>query len=81
VTPHRAAAAVSDALGADAVTTVVAPNLVTVRSAAETVAVMSRPAGRTRSTVHWAVHRSRDDVATVDDGQLQRALWSISRRS
>ncbi|CAN5142177.1 hypothetical protein BH09ACT8_BH09ACT8_08410 [soil metagenome] len=64
-TPIRAAAAIADFLGgADIDANAPAANLALVRTASDTVAVLSRPAGRARSTVVWAVIASRNGALT-----------------
>lgn len=67
-TPQRAASAVARALGTDAETSAVPPNLAMVRFGGDTFAALSRPAGHTRSTVVWALHRGQptDDRCLSD---------------
>jgi hypothetical protein len=65
-TPTRSAVAIAESLGAagpDA--DAPAPNLAVVRAGPDTIAVFSRPAGHTRSTVVWAVIASRNGPLTA----------------
>lgn len=74
-TPPRAAAAVVAALGnADAEVTAVAPNLALVRHGCDTVAVLSRPAGHTRSTLVWALLSPAGTRPSIDAQLVERSL-------
>ncbi|MET0704491.1 MAG: hypothetical protein ABWY93_32995, partial [Mycobacterium sp.] len=53
-TPARAGAVIAPS-GAEI--TAIAPNLALIRHHTETLALLSRPAGHTRSTLHWALLR------------------------
>jgi hypothetical protein len=70
-TPPRAASAVAEALR-DAEVTTIAPNLALVRHGHDTLAVLSRPAGHTRSTLVWALLSPAGAGPSIDAGLLQR---------
>jgi hypothetical protein len=75
-TPLRAIAAVGEALGgADTEVTAVGPNLALVRHGSDTVAVLSRPAGHTRSTLVWALLSPAGTGANIDPEWIDRIQW------
>lgn len=71
-TPQRSASAVAHALGAGearatgAQVSEVPPNLALLRSGTDLFAVVSRPAGHTRSTLVWALLRPPGATAAID---------------
>jgi nitrite reductase/ring-hydroxylating ferredoxin subunit len=80
-TPKRAVSAVAGTQAEDAEVTIVAPNLATIRSGMDTFAALSRPAGHTRSTVVWALHRRQGSGPTINASLIRSELCSISRRA
>jgi hypothetical protein len=72
-TPPRAASALADALPGAEVSTI-APNLALVRHGSDTVAVMSRPAGHTRSTLVWALLSAAGAGCTIDPRLIEQNL-------
>ncbi|CAN5472501.1 hypothetical protein BH09ACT7_BH09ACT7_50080 [soil metagenome] len=72
-TPLRAASAVTESLDGAEVTTV-APNLTLVRHGRDTVAILSRPAGHTRSTLVWALLSPAGAGPSLDPQLVERIL-------
>lgn len=80
-TPQRAASTVGAALGSLVEVSAVAPNLALVRAGPDTYAVLSHPAGPTRSTLVWALHRRPGSAPVLDGGAVRDGMCAMSRRA